>query len=778
MLKSSKNVFFIGIKGVAMTNLAVLLKKLGKGVNGADTGEVFITDELLEKNNIDYLVGFDPEKLPKETDLIVYSAAHHGTKNAFAVEGVKRNIKIISQADLMGEIMKEFEINIAVSGCHGKTTTTSFIAYALDGLSARPSYLVGVPFFTGHQGVGLQDKKYFVIEADEYGVNPPLDLTPKFHKLDPDYVVATNIDFDHPDVYRDLEDTKKAYLKFFRKALNGRIKAPFIFRSDDRNIMEVAQDLPRNSYVTCGYDEGADFQVINPKITEDYSYFELVDKKKKASLGQFKISLTGRMNIGNAASVILTLITLGFGIEDVRKAIVGFTGSERRFEKIHKNNGSYLFDDYAHHPSEIKTTILAAKERFPGKRIVVIFQPHTFSRTASLLDEFAASLSLADVAYILPIFASAREDVTKFKITSKDIAIRGIKDKIKSFDSKDDLIKSLAALHKSGDVIFTMGAGDVYKLRSEIIKIIDSKNPELRIEKNRDLYLYLTLKTHVIAENFIEARSREDLIAAKKYALKNNLPFFMLGGGSNLAIVKNEIKGLVVKNNYRNLEVLDEDDKTATISVSSGYPVSLLIATSVNRGWEGFEYHQGLPGTLGGAIFMNSKWTKPMTYFGDNLIYAYIMDAHGNVRREERSYFNFAYDFSILQKTGEIIVDAVFKLKKASREELMKKAAWALEYRKKTQPFGIASSGCFFKNISEEEKIKLNLPTTSAGYLIDKSGLKGYEVGAFFVSPIHANFIINKKEGKREDLVKLLGIIKSTVKQKYGVELKEEVIVI
>lgn len=299
-----------------------------------------------------------------------------------------------------------------------------------------------------------------------------------------------------------------------------------------------------------------------------------------------------------------------------------------------------------------------------------------------------------------------------------------------------------------------------------------------KIQKNKDLYLYLTLKTHVIAENFLEAKTREDLIGGIKHSLQHSLPVFMLGGGSNMAIVSERIPGLTIKNNYKELKVLEDRKDSVVISVSSGYPVALLIAKSISAGWSGFELHQGLPGTVGGAIYMNSKWTKPPTYFGDDLKYAYLLDKRGNVKKAERNYFNFAYDYSILQKTHEVVLEGIFELKKDDPDKIKEKAAWALDYRKKTQPFGIASSGCFFRNISVEEKEKLNLPTTSAGYLIDKAGLKGFSVGNFYVSQIHANFIVNKKEGKREDLVKLLDIIRSKVKDRFGVTLEEEVIVI
>ena len=302
--------------------------------------------------------------------------------------------------------------------------------------------------------------------------------------------------------------------------------------------------------------------------------------------------------------------------------------------------------------------------------------------------------------------------------------------------------------------------------------------PDFKVEKDKDISNFLTLKTRVTAEYFVDAKGRQDLIDAKKYSLDNNLPIFILGGGSNLAITKDKLPGLVVKNDYRELKVVEEKEGSVIVSISSGYPMTLLIARAVAAGWSGFELHQGLPGTVGGAIYMNSKWTKPPTYFGDDLIHAFLVDDKGRVKEVNRDYFKFSYDYSILQETHEIVLEGIFSLKKVDPKVLKERAAFALEYRKKTQPFGIASSGCFFRNITEAEKNRLKLTTTSAGYLIDQAGLKGRSVGNFYVSPIHANFIINRGGGRREDLIKLRDLIKTEVEKKFGVKLEEEVIVI
>lgn len=466
MLDQIKNIHIVGIKGVAMSNLAIILKKMGKNITGSDVEEEFITDSLLKKNNIEWRVGFNPEECPAETEMIVYSAAHQGINNPQVAEAKKRNLKIISQAELIGEIMKQFKIKIAVAGCHGKTTTSSLLAFALSNLAAKPSYLVGAPEFNNLPGGNFDGKDYFVVEADEYGVNPPLDKTPKFNFLNPDYILCTNIDFDHPDVYNDLEEVKKAFYNFF----DGK---KLILCADDSELINLSKKLPGQQFVSYGFNSMADLKISKPEIIDNYSVFNITGNGHACSLPEQKmeISIFGEKNVLNAAGVILTLLQLGFPIERIKQSIRDFSGAKRRFELVYSGNNINFFDDYAHHPKEIETTISAARNRFPDSRLVIIFQPHTYSRTQSLLIDFAKSLSLADYSYILPIFPSAREDSGNFHVSSLDIEKNSPKNNIKAVLSKVELIKLLTMNCEPGTVIFTMGAGDVYKLKDDIIEI-------------------------------------------------------------------------------------------------------------------------------------------------------------------------------------------------------------------------------------------------------------------------------------------------------------------
>ena len=470
-LEQKKNIFILGIKGVGMANLAVILKQMGNTVVGSDVAEHFITDELLESQNIPVTSNFHPDNVLDSIALFIYSGAHHGTQNAQAIEAKRKGIPVVSQTEILGELMTRFETSIAVSGCHGKTTTSSLLAYALEKLGADPSYFIGTSTFQDKWAGQFDEQKYFVVEADEYGVNPPIDRTPKFKFLKPTHILCLNVDFDHPDIYKDIEDTKKAFLYFFTRVPNPKL----FLNEDSPELMDAVKSLPRQSYLTYGFSKTANFQIDKPIINEFFSEFELISKIHGKSLGTFQISLFGMHNISNAAGVIILLISLGFNVEDIKKAILNFSGAKRRFEKIAEFNDTMLFDDYAHHPEEIMQTILSAKARFADRRIIVIFQPHTFSRTNALKDDFIDALAHADIALLTPIFASAREEKTGNEISSRDLAelatTKGIQT-ILSLDDKPQLLESLKKIVRKGDIIFTFGAGDIYKMKNDIIELI------------------------------------------------------------------------------------------------------------------------------------------------------------------------------------------------------------------------------------------------------------------------------------------------------------------
>lgn len=472
IITSSQNIFIVGIKGAAMANIALILKKMGKQVMGSDTAEEFITDKQLIENHIEVIHSFESSAMPKEIDLVIYSAAHGGIRNPQILAAQHQNITVIHQAEFLGHLLEKFEKSIAVCGTHGKTTTSGMLAYCLKKLRARPSYLVGTSAFNEFYGGEYDGEQYFVVEADEYGLNPPEDRTPKLQFLHPTHCIATNIDFDHPDVYDDIKATKEMFSGFFNGIVANPSNKLFIC-ADDPDLMSVASYLPKRSYETFGLAPESDLQISNVNVTEENTTFELMYKSK--NIGVFSLSLFGGKHTSNAAGVVLALLNLGFEPDEIKKAIAGFTGAKRRFELIKKIKKSYLFDDYAHHPEEILSTLKTAKERFKGRRILVVFQPHTFSRTLSLKDQFIDALSIADYVFLAPIFASARERASGRSISSIDLvdaAARKSFSHFYTFSSKDDLKAKLSTIFHDSDIVFTMGAGDVYKLKDDIMGVM------------------------------------------------------------------------------------------------------------------------------------------------------------------------------------------------------------------------------------------------------------------------------------------------------------------
>lgn len=478
MQDTYNSIFFVGIKGVAMANLACIFQQMGKKVSGSDIAESFITDEGLTAEGITIINSFEGAKLPKDIDTVVYSAAHGATSNPQVKEAQKRGITVIHQAELLGKLLQKFKQSIAVAGCHGKTTTSSLLSFALIQLQANPSYMVGVSTFNDKPGGAFAGKDYFVVEADEYGMDPPKNVTPKFHFLHPTHTIITNIDFDHPDVYKNIDDTVDAFVTFVKDIIHlDDNEKRIVACNDDPNIHDLiaAVNVP---ILTYGRNEESDVQIKTMQAQGASTLFSLCVRSIEGYSGetfQFEVSLSGDKNVLNATGVIAMLLVLGFKPQDIANAIRGFTGAKRRFELKKQVGETYLFDDYGHHPEEITATIQAAKMRFPEKRIIVIFQPHTFSRTKELQNEFVEALSHADEAFLVPVFASAREQMPEHPVDSTTL-VKLAKEKsilfIHSYGSTQELLTALKEKIKPGDVIFTMGAGDVYKLDEEIGNIM------------------------------------------------------------------------------------------------------------------------------------------------------------------------------------------------------------------------------------------------------------------------------------------------------------------
>lgn len=455
-----------------MAPLAIIAKEAGFRVTGSDLEEEFITDEALKKVGIKPLVGFSKNHV-QDPDLVITTGAHGGFDNEEVKSAREKGIAVMTQGEAVGVFMKgdlfgrKFE-GISVAGSHGKTTTTAMIATILKENGLDPSYLVGTGVVaslgsSGHFGKG----RYFVAEADEYVTEPKYDKTIKFLWQQPKILVITNIEFDHPDVYVSIDSMRDAYLKFAQQLPKEGV---LIACGDDRQVQKLLKEY-RGRVITFGYSPQNDFILKRVRVSDMKTFF-WVYTKDGSSLGDFVLNIPGEHNGLNALGSIVAALECGLDLGKIRKALIAFTGSKRRFEYIGKlQSDGFLFDDYAHHPTEIQKTLLTFRQSFPKKKIVCVFQPHTYSRTKALFEEFVRSFELCDTVILTDIYPSLREKPDP-SVSSKNLAqaLSRFHGQVLFLPKLSDVVEYIKQKqYKEDTLVVTMGAGDVYKIASSLL---------------------------------------------------------------------------------------------------------------------------------------------------------------------------------------------------------------------------------------------------------------------------------------------------------------------
>lgn len=446
-----KKIHFIGIGGAGMYPMAKILKEKGYTISGSDANESENTDKLKELG-INIYIGQDVENIQDDIDLVVYSAAIK-EDNPELMQARKSNIKTIDRAEMLGMLISLYKEKVTVSGTHGKTTTTGMITQILVASGKDPTAVIGgrLPLIDGNGINGSSD--IVVCEACEY--------VDSFLKLDPSIAVVLNIDIDHLDYFKNLENIKKSFHNFMNKS-----EKVIIVNGDDENIIDALKGIENKEIISFGFGHGNDYyadNIINDKM---YQRFDLICKGKK--IADIELNVPGKHNIYNALAAIVASICLGVDINDVKKSIKEFKGVHRRFEYVGKINGMTIIDDFAHTPTEIEATITTAL-KLGYDRVVTIFQPHTFSRTIALFDDFIKILSLPDKVIIAPIYAS--REIDKGEISSKKLADRI--DGAIYLENFKDIVDFVLENSRPNDLILTIGAGDVYKCGKMIMNKSD-----------------------------------------------------------------------------------------------------------------------------------------------------------------------------------------------------------------------------------------------------------------------------------------------------------------
>lgn len=447
------HVYFMGIGGISMSGLAQILIKEGFPVSGSDMKASPLTEQL-EKAGAKIAIGQRATNITEDIDLVVYTAAIHPDNPEF-VQAKALNIPMLTRAEFLGQLMLNYKLPIAVSGTHGKTTTTSMISEMLLAADTDPTLTIGgiLKSINGNIRVGSGD--YFVLEACEY--------TNSFLSFNPKISIILNIEADHLDFFKDLDDIRASFRRFAERLPED---GTLIINGDIENWQEITDGLSCN-VITFGFDKANDYSADNISYDElGRPSFTLY--KNGAETGNYSLGIVGKHFVGNSLSVLALADLLNISAEVAKQALGTYCDTERRFEKKGEIAGITIIDDYAHHPTEIKATLSAA-QNYPHKNIWCVFQPHTYTRTHALLDDFAEALTLADKVVLTDIYA-AREKNT-LGISSEDLLkkIAALGTECYYFPTFDEIETFLLQNCIHGDLLITMGAGDVVKIGEKLL---------------------------------------------------------------------------------------------------------------------------------------------------------------------------------------------------------------------------------------------------------------------------------------------------------------------
>lgn len=450
------HVHFIGIGGISMSGLAEILLDAGFTVSGSDAHESTLTDHLAEKGaSIAYPQ--KAENIVDGIDVVVYTAAIHEDNPEFA-QAKQKGLPMLTRAELLGEIMHNYRQSVAVAGTHGKTSTTSMLTEILMETDKNPTISVGgILNCIGGTNVRIGGSDIFVAEACEY--------TNSFLSLYPTIEVILNIEADHLDFFKDIEDIRHSFRKFAELLPEDGV---LIMNSDIRDYESLMAGIQARMVTVGKNPDKSDYSVCDVEY-DSHACPSFTLLKNGIAVERIKMSVPGEHNMYNALAAIAAADVLGISIEEIKSGLLKFTGTNRRFEKKGERDGVTIIDDYAHHPQEIEATLRAA-EKYPHKKLWCVFQPHTYTRTKALLPEFAKALALADEVVLADIFAARETDT--LGISSADLAAEIDKKGtnvhyLPSFEQIEAFLKEHCT---EGDLLITMGAGDIVNVGEDLLK--------------------------------------------------------------------------------------------------------------------------------------------------------------------------------------------------------------------------------------------------------------------------------------------------------------------
>ncbi len=457
MILEKNNIHFIGIGGIGMSGIALVLLRMGYKVSGSDLGSNNLTDKLVAEG-AGIRLGHDNDNIPADTEVVVYSSSINDS-NPEILEAHRRNLLIVKRAQALAELLNGKK-GIAVTGTHGKTTTSSLISVMLENCGLDPSAIIGgeVELFKGNSKYGKSE--YVVAEADESDGS--------FLYLKPFYSVITNVEMEHIDYYTTLEDAIDSYTAFANNTKKG---GCLFYNAEDGNIEKVLKNFKGNRE-SFGLSKGADIYPHEIMMNEFYTSYVCVYKNE--IIGRVSLRIPGKHNISNSLAAILVGFKLGLSFEEICRSIQDFTGTKRRFHMRANVEGVMLIDDYAHHPTEIRA-VLDACRNWKDRRLVVVFQPHRYTRTKFLAEEFGRCFKGADKLILTDIYGASEDPI-------EGVSVKNIYDRVRlhglndvEMMSKEKITRHIMDTKRRGDIIVVLGAGDIKEVSDELSERLNKR---------------------------------------------------------------------------------------------------------------------------------------------------------------------------------------------------------------------------------------------------------------------------------------------------------------
>jgi UDP-N-acetylmuramate--alanine ligase len=749
-----RRVHFVGIGGCGMSGLARLLLQQGHEVTGSDLAPNGETTGL-RKLGAKIHTGHARRHVDPNTELLVYTSAVNAA-NEELLAAQEANIPAVRRGVLLTALMTHHN-NIAVAGTHGKTTTTAMIASVLTRSDSAPSFCVGahVPVLGTNAQIGAGN--YFVAEADESD-GTLIGFTPE-------YAVCLNIEPEHLDFHRSMDKLMETFEAF----LGSTLKSVF-YCADCVNC------------ISFGLSPRADYRATAIEPTTRGSRFNVTCREQ--TIGTVELVIPGRQNIVNALAAIAVADQLGVPFEKVAEALAQFTGAKRRFERRYDGDGIVVVDDYAHHPTEIRATIEAART-LGFQRVIVAFQPHRYTRTQALRDSFATAFAGADKLFLTDIYAASETPIEGINGCTlvETVLATGQPDVFYAPDT-DQLAQRLASEARQGDLILVMGAGDIYRVAQNVAEKLSARRPttaqptnqpmniksdlnailseKATIRANEPLARHTSLKIGGPAELWVEPWDERDLAKLLHYSHVRGIPVTIIGRGTNLLVRDGGITGVVVhlsSEEFSKVEVQGE-----RVIARGGARLKTVVAAAKRHALGGFEFLEGIPGSLGGALRMNAGAMGRQTF--DLVEWIRYVSYAGEIYDAEAKSIPVSYRSCPLLE-NHVVLSAMLQGVKTTRAEIDEKLRQFEEKRWSSQP-ARPSAGCIFKNPA----------TIPAGQLIDELGLKGTTVGGARVSEVHGNFIVNEGGATAADVLRLIALIRERARQERGIELEPEVMIL